>query len=287
MAQHGPKRYALRRPADAAVVLALLLGGCAPTTIDLVANAPTTQPAPQLYDDRAWATVLRENVNNRLVDYAHLQQHAEPLAEYLTLLARIGPQSTPEQFKGPQAKLAYYINAYNAGVLAAVVREKAPATMYPAGRPLLDYRFRLHVDGRLVTLADLRTAARAAGAEDVRVEFALCGAARGCPALADQPFRADSLARQLEEVARAAMEQPSMVQIDHANQRLLVGLPIAERREAFLAYSQRLTGSAPPSLLSPLLQMASGVRREWFNTAIGYKEGLISFDRTLNARTPE
>jgi hypothetical protein len=36
-------------------------------------------------------------------------------------------------------------------------------------------------------------------------------------------------------------------------------------------------------MLSVLLLMAGGVRREWLNTAVGYPEGVIPFDRALNA----
>ena len=81
------------------------------------------------------------------------------------------------------------------------------------------------------------------------------------------------------------MGQPGMVQIDHQRQRLLVGLPIADRREAFLTYTGKQTGTTFPTLLSALLQMADGMRRDWLNTAVGYKAGVIPFDRTLNRRT--
>ena len=269
----------------AGTLLAVALWGCAPATIDLVENAPGPDEVPQVFDDRDWATVLRENVRDGLVDYEHLAAHQEPLNRYLGLIARVGPGSVPALFDAPHAGLAYWINAYNAGVLKAVLHEKIPATMYPAGRPSLDHRYRFRVDGRLVTLHDLRAAAREASGGDARVEFAFCGAAVGCPPLSDQPFRADMLPRQLERLARAAMGQPGMVQIDHQRQRLLVGLPIADRREAFLTYTGKQTGTTFPTLLSALLQMADGMRRDWLNTAVGYKAGVIPFDRTLNRRT--
>ena len=288
-AQSNEPRGCRRRFAGmtAGMLLAVLAWGCVPATIDLVENASGPDEIPQVFDDRDWATVLRENVRDALVDYEHLAAHQEPLNRYLRLIACVGPESTPGLFDAPHAGLAYAINAYNAGVLRAVLREKIPATMYPAGRPSLDHRYRLRVDGRPVTLHDLRSAAREASGGDARVEFALCGAALGCPPLSDQPFRADTLPRQLERLARAAMDRPGIVRIDHQRQRLLIGLPIADRRDAFLAYTAKLTGANPPTLLSALLQMADGVRRDWLNTAVGYKAGVIPFDRTLNRRTPE
>lgn len=271
----------------AGALLAVALCGCAPPTIDLVENLPPAGAAPQVFDDRDWATVLRENVRGDLVAYNHLAEHNEPLTLYLRLIAGVGPESTPGFFKTPQAKLAYYINAYNAGVLRAVLYEEIPATMYPVGKPSLDHRYRLRVDGRLVKLHDLRTVARDASGRDARVEFALCGAALGCPPLADQPFRPDTLSRQLERLAREAMDQPRMIRIDHEKQRLLIGLPIAERREAFLASYSKLTGAGSPTLLNALLQMCGGMRRDWLNTAVGYKQGVIPFDRKLNRWAPK
>ena len=263
-------------------LLTVALCGCAPATIDLFEPVPVSTETPEFFDDRNWATVLRENVRSELVDYDHLASHDEPLTRYLQLIAQVGPESTPEFFKDSQFRLAYYINAYNAGVLRAVLHEKAPETMYATGKLSLDYRYRLRVDGRLVTLHDLRAAARAAGDLDARVEFALCGAAMGCPPLSDQPFRPDTLSQHLERLAHRAMELPQMVRIDHQRQRLLIGLPVSQRREDFLTHYRKLTGVSCATLLNVLLQMADGVRREWLNTAVGYREGIIPFQRKLN-----
>jgi len=271
----------------AVVVAGIALCGCAPATIDLIGNTPPPDAVPQVFDDRDWATVLRENVKDGLVDYTHLQEHDEPLMRYLQLIAHVGPNHTPDLFKDPQDRLAYSINAYNAGVLKAVLHENIPATMYPAGHPSLDHRYRIRVDGRLMTLHELRTVVRQAGDADPRVEFALCGAALGCPPLADQPYRPSTLGQRLEQLACEAMGRSSMVEIDHERQRLLLGRAIAGQREAFLAHYSRLTGTTSPTLLNALLQMADGVRREWLNTAVGYKEGRIRFDRPLNRWVPK
>ena len=265
-----------------AVLGGIALCGCAPATIDLIYDPAPSGEIPQVFDDRAWATVLRENVKQELVDYGHLHEHSEPLEQYLRLIARVGPTCTPQLFKSPQDRLVYYINAYNAGVLRAVLVENIPTTMYPTGRPSLDHRYRIRADGRLLTLHQLRAAAREAADGDPRVEFALCGAARGCPPLDDQPYRSPTLPRRLEELARETMGRSSMIQIDHQRQRLLLGHVIASRGESFVAHCARITNSAAPTLLSALLQMADGARRDWLNTAVGYREGGIPFDRTLN-----
>ncbi|MCP4594278.1 MAG: DUF547 domain-containing protein [bacterium] len=276
--------WAFRTTLATAALCAWLSAGCASLSTDLSLYIPTVEGLPEVYDDRSWATVLRENVNDGVVDYEHLASHARPLQVYLQLIARVGPVSTPTPFAEPGDRVSYYANAYNAGVLAAVLYEKVPPTMYPVGRSTLDRRYRLRVDGRTMLLADLRAAAREASDGDARIEFALCGAARGSAPLSNQPLRGPMLERQLEALARSATSQPHLVQIDHEAQRLLVGLPIAEQREAFLAYHSRTTTATPATLLGTLLQLAEGTRREWLNTAVGYREGVIPFKRALNGR---
>ena len=270
-----------------AAVLAAAVAGCGPATLDLMQYAPSTDGPPQVFDDRDWATVLRENVREGLVDYGHLAEHSEPLTNYLLMISRVGPQSAPELFTERGAVIAYYINAYNAAVLMAVLREKAPPTMYEVGRRSPEHRYRLRVDGRQVTPCDLREAARTAASEDARVEFALCGGALGCPPLMNQPFRPGTLGEDLDRLAREAMGLEQLVRIDHEQQRLLVGLPIADRRAEFLEYHRRAHGATNPTLLGSLLSLADGARRDWLNTAVGYKEGVISFDRKLNRWTAE
>jgi hypothetical protein len=109
----------------------------------------------------------------------------------------------------------------------------------------------------------------------------------GSPPLQDRPFRPDTLDDDLRRVARKAMDNARLVSVDHENERLNVAVAIYERRAEFMDYHRRLTGAKPPTLLSVLLHLASGVRREWLNTAVGYEEGVIPFDRALNRWTPE
>jgi hypothetical protein len=278
-------RIALRA---ALIVTGASLSGCGPMTVGLTNDAatPAADP-PQIFDDRDWAAILRENVKDGLVDYEHLAAHPESLNRFLELISSVGPESTPQLFPSNQARLAYYINVYNAGVLKAVLVEQVPATMYPFGRPALDHRYHLTVDRKSMTLVELRDAARASSAGDPRIEFALCAAAMGSPPLADQPWRADTIARHLDEVARMAMDHPRMVSIDHVGHHLLLALAIHEQRDAFLEYYTRLTRAPSPTLLNVLLMMAGSVRREWLNTAVGYPEGVIPFDRALNRWAPQ
>ncbi|MHC4063477.1 MAG: DUF547 domain-containing protein [Planctomycetota bacterium] len=260
----------------------LAAAGCGAPTVDLFTTTAATTTVPATFDDRDWATVLRENVKDGLVDYDHLFEHAEPLDRFLGTLAVVGPQRTPNLFPSRTARLAYYLNAYNAGVLKAVLHEQIPPTMHDVRRPSLEHGYRLMLDGRPYTLAEVREAARAESLGDARIEFCLCDAAKGSPPLRQQPFRAAMMDDQLGQAGREAMDNPQMVNIDHEKELLNVSLVIRLRREQFRDFYRRQTGVRAPTLSNVLLHLASGMRRQWLTTAVGYAEAVIPFDRALN-----
>jgi hypothetical protein len=280
----------LRQPVAlrlAGVVAACWLAGCVPPAKNLFDPSQPLPAAPSVFNDRDWATVLRENVKDGLVDYEHLSTHAEPLDGFLSTVASSGPQSTPELYPSPRARLAYYLNAYNAAVLKAVLVEGIPDTMHDPRRPQLDYGYNLLADGMVQTLADLRAAARAQAGGDARIELCLSDAALGSPPLFGQPFRADRLDEQLRRVAREAMDSPRMVTIDHERQRLNVSVVIEQNRRGLVDLHRRQTGAHSGTMLAALLHMASKTRREWLNAAVGYELGKIPFDRALNRWSAE
>lgn len=242
-------------------------------------------PVPAKYDDRAFATVLRENVKDGQVDYNHLKAHPEPLQQYLGLIAVVGPATQPGEFPSRSSHLAYFINAYNAGVLQAVLYRGIPETVHDVRLPPFDKSHAIVVDGVPRTLAVLRQLVWANSSADARVEFALCDAALGSPPLAGQPIRPDTLRRDLRELAVAAMANGRQVRIDHERRELLVSRAVFLHQPEFLEFYARQTGSRTNSLLGALLQLAEGPRRDWLNTAVGYRIAAIPFDRNLNLWT--
>ncbi len=259
--------------------------GCGPSVVNLTNAAWVPSPVPVKYDDRAFATILRENVKDGLVDYNHLKAHPEPLQQYLGLISMVGPTTQPGEFTSRSSQLAYFINAYNAGVLQAVLYRGIPETVHDVRLPPFEKSHSIVVDGVPRTLAVLRQLVWANSSADARVEFALCDAALGSPPLANQPIRPDTLRRDLREAAAAAMANGRQIRIDHERRELLVSRAIFLHQPEFLEFYARQTGSRTGSLLSALLQLAEGPRRDWLNTAVGYRIGAIPFDRNLNLWT--
>lgn len=282
----GPAGGAMHR-FSAVLLVGIAAAGCVPDQRKLFDPMTKLPEAPAAFELRDWETVLRENVRNERVDYEHLSAHAAPLDSFLTQLAAIGPQSAPESFPTDASRSAYYINAYNAVVLKAVLSVGIPQTIHDPHRPPLDYAYLARVDRREQTLADLRAAALHAFNDDPRIHLGLSNAAVGSPPLQSWPFYGARLEEQLKEVAAAAMSNPRMVTIDHTNERLNVAIVIDENRDGFVAWYNLRTGTSTGTLLSALLLMAEGPRRDWLNTAVGYGLGKIPFDRALNRWPPD
>ena len=268
--------------------LLLLAAGCARPVVPLYdpEATPPAQP-PTVYNDEPWAVTLRDCVREGQVDYRRLAQNPASLDAYLEHISFVGPESSPNFFKDQAARLAYYLNAFNACVLKAVLAQNVPPTVHDVHRPEFEFAFAFRVDGKRVTLADLRAKARENSNGNARIELAMCTAAMGSPPLSANPFRTYNLSEHLAQLTREAMDNPQMVQVNHETQQLLVSLAIWMQREAFERLYMRETGSSSATLLNCLMHFASGPRREYFARATGYDDALLPFDRALNSWQPE
>ncbi len=276
------RTHAARSHATAILCVASL-AGCGPPVRDIaVPSQSEASDAPTRYDDRPWATVVRENVKDNLADYGHLAAHSQPLHDYLAILASIGPTQAPSAFPLPEDRVCYYINAYNAAVVAAVLAADVPDTVHDVTSGSIDRRFRVTVDGRPRTPADLERLAIEASDLDMRVVFALCDGAMGSAPLSNQPFRPAGLDDRLRELAEQAMDNAHMVTIDHERQFLMLSTTLSTRRDEFIQFYMRKTGAREATMLNVLLHFAGPVRRQWLNTAVGYAERMLPFDRRLN-----
>lgn len=274
------------RKAIIILLLALHSGNCASTPIDLFPQESLAS-VPVRYDDRDWETVLRDCVRDGAVDYQALALNPAPLERYLALVARTGPSSTPQDFTERTARLAYYVNVYNACVLRAVLAQGIPASMHAFGRPALPSGYRFRVDGQIVTLEELRRRAREESDSDARVELALCDAARGSPPLAHRPVRAYNVHRRLKEIAAEALSRPEIARVDHQKHKIFVARAIWEQRAALEQLYRRETHSPSSTMLSVLLHLASSATREQLARGTGYPVQTMSFDAALNAWKPQ
>ena len=115
--------------------------GCAPVTSIQYDPAYIPTTVPSAYDDGEWASVLQENARDGMVNYARLASNREALNRYLGLIGVVGPESTPNLFRTPSDRTCYYINAYNACVLRAVLELYPTSSVHRIDTPRLDQGF--------------------------------------------------------------------------------------------------------------------------------------------------
>ena len=165
-----------------------------------------SQEAPRIEDYAdalSWA-------DSEGVDYSQLSAHGETkLRRYVEALAHHGPTTTPDAYPSKAERLSYYLNAYNALVLFAVL-EHLPITSVQDVHGLIEpkagfgffYALSFHLDGERINLYDLENDI-IRGFGDARIHAAINCASESCPTLRSEPFNATQLETELDEVFAA------------------------------------------------------------------------------------
>jgi len=119
------------------LVLLCFFGGCKSESAPIM---PTPLTAiPRTFSDVDWAKVLSAVVTPDGYVQWNIVQSDEagvraPLLAYIGLINAVSPVNHPDLFASPNDRVAYWINAYNAMCVFAVVEHDYPATMQ-AGQP--------------------------------------------------------------------------------------------------------------------------------------------------------
>lgn len=160
----------------------------------LLAAAPSTAP---------YAEVLKASVSSGKVDYAKVTAERAKLDAYLKAVAE-----TDAKTLGNDAK-AFYINAYNATVLRAVLtqQEKGPLKSVLDVKGFFD-GLKYRVAGEELTLNELEEKRLRKAFNDPRIHFAVNCASASCPVLQPEPFSTSTLDAKLDEATRAYFATP-------------------------------------------------------------------------------
>jgi hypothetical protein len=166
-----------------------------------------------------YADVLRAFVRPPRVDYAALVKGRAALDAAVDVFAQPGAEE--ERAWTRDERLAFWINAYNAFTLRAIVDH------YPIHAPWLTLQPRNSIRqiggvwtkltwraaGRTLTLDDIEHKILRPEFKEPRVHFAINCASVGCPPLAADPYRAATLDAQLDAAARRYVASPQGLRI--------------------------------------------------------------------------
>ncbi len=148
------------------------------------------------------------------VDYEAVKTDAD-LQAFVDQLAQVSPDTHPALFPSPADSLAFWINAYNACVLAGVSKAypiSSVTEIAPAFGFFKIYRF--VVGGRRFTLDQIEHEIIRKQFADPRIHAAINCAALSCPRLLNEAFTPNKLDGQLNSVMQDMIRNPMHVQIN-------------------------------------------------------------------------
>jgi hypothetical protein len=187
----------------AAVSLATACGAAPETSTGTPAAAPTGD-----FSYEPFASALREHVDiHDMVDYAGLETNRGDLDAFVVSLATVDP-AVYEGWNTDE-KIAFWINAYNALTLRAIVdhypieSSVLRSVVYPENSirqiPGVWKKLRFRVMGDERTLDEIEHETLRVEFDEPRIHMALVCAAKGCPPLRWEPYTGEKLDGQLED----------------------------------------------------------------------------------------
>jgi len=272
-----------RRPWRSAALLSTLLAAACSTLEPRVLAPP--EPASFTYDDLG--RILGRVVDrNGLVDYAALAADPTDLERHYARLAATSPDSHPERFPTLESRLAYWVNAYNAAVLTAVVRRWPLGSVRDVPPPLLGFfvRQRVLLGGRKVSLRELENGIVRKRFDEPRIHFALNCASLGCPRLPPAPFTAARLDAELDRETRRFVAAPRNVRVDRAGGVVHLSAIFDWYGDDFTGWLRRHRPGVRPTLLSYVHLYAGEELRAALEGCDRCRVEFIEYDWTLNAR---
>ncbi len=240
------------------------------------------------FDYDWWNAALGRWVRSDAVDYAAVRADQGDLRRFVATLEAVGPETTPERFATEPERLAYYLNAYNALVLFAVV-ESWPIDSVQDVRGWLDpragfgffYGLQLPLDGGATNLYDLENEV-IRGFVDARIHAAINCASKSCPALQPHAFDPARLDAQLDAVTRDFCSRAPHVGVDDVAHEIQLSAIFDWYRSDFEEHARRL--GRPATIVDFILGFAAPEVAAELERArnAGYDVAFQPYDWALN-----
>jgi uncharacterized protein DUF547 len=194
-------------------------------------------------DHTLWDTIVKQYVDDGgRVAYQRLRtESGDALAVYLKTLAAAAIDDLPSA-----DRLAFWINAYNATIVAGVLEDYSPESSLSR---LRFFRIYSHpIAGASRTPDDIEAIVRSL--HDSRVHFALVCASTSCPKLRREAYLGARLDAQLDDQARQFVNDPDRNRIDPATGAVELSMIFDWFKDDF-----RRDGRALADFLAPYLNV--------------------------------
>lgn len=227
------------------------------------ASGPPSSSA-MVYNDSSYAEALQDYVRlDGKVDYRGLKEHRAGLDRYIQLISQISPDQNPQMFPGSEARLAYWINAYNAWILRTIIDNYPVTSITKVG--LVPFSVfitnRIRLGGKAMSFHALETDILRGRFHDPRIHFAINCASASCPPLSNHVFRASTLDQQLNSAAVAFINDDRNVTIEPGKNRVVLSKIFDWYKEDFVRATQT-KANQPGSVVQYLAIYLSPQRRQ-------------------------
>ncbi|MBI3021053.1 MAG: DUF547 domain-containing protein [Candidatus Omnitrophica bacterium] len=218
------------------------------TGICVLASCAGPVGAEPRVDHSAWDAILKRYVNGAgLVNYAAVKEDRAALDGYLASVSTVDVTSLSRD-----ARLAFWINAYNACVIKGVL-DHYPVKSVKGIKGFFD-AIRYPIAGASLTLNEIEARGRALG--DWRIHMALVCASSSCPVLRNEAYVPERIDEQLGDQARRFLADPSRgLRFDEGGSVLWVSKIFTWYAKDFVPEG-RLTAEALVPVIAPYLDPA-------------------------------
>jgi len=175
------------------------------------------------FSHAAWSALLAAIVTpDGKVDYARLADRRAELARVIADLAAASPDSDPEWFPTTEDRLAYWINAYNAFTLDAILAEYPIASVWRTRDGQFFQRRRHVAGGRSLSLDDIEHEILRGRFGEARIHFAINCGSNGCPPMRPAAYEGSGLGATLRGATEQFLAHEWNCRIDHDARRVAV-----------------------------------------------------------------
>jgi hypothetical protein len=190
----------------------------------------------QLYE--TWSRLLAEIVSaDGRVDYVRLAEHRELLDEVIGEFAEFSPAARPDAFVAEEDQLAYWLNAYNAFTLSAIMDEYPITSVWKTRDGQFFQRRRHCAGGKMVSLDDIEHTILRSQFAEPRIHFAINCGSNGCPPIRPSAYAANGLRDTLRTATQQFLASEWNCRIDDQARRIYVS-------RIFKMYAQDFAGVA-------------------------------------------
>ncbi len=226
------------------------------------------------------------------VDYDRWQATDRDVAKidsYLAAVSAFSPENSPDRFQTRNDRLAYWMYAYNAYVIRAILLRWPLESVTDIKAPLelvkgygFFYRQRFLFGEKQYSLYTVEKKKIRARFKDPRIHFVLNCASESCPVLRPTLPTGDELEPFLQQSAVHFVSEPRNVFIDHKNQRIVLSDIFKLYKKDFINELRRRGLSSDRGVIDYILTLAPEPLLAELRESTDYKVKFDDYDWSIN-----